>query len=370
MLRIQRLVMVVISLVKVSFYNSIGPRMGISPIYENLLSGHRFHFHSPADREIATKIAARVERGVEAQIVPGECEGYPVETGWEGGLYSTAILLLLSPDSVPARVSREDWESALNHFKGNADPPLGAVLVRACPYPKLLERKNFFRWTDDPIETLRAIERWVLSFHPLPERHSFLESLGLDRQGPLPLRHRTAHAPAGEIAQNGLPRTISARNPDHIPKVTGGAPRELLSEGCLTASGLALDRHGRGPPVVLQGPARVIDIEKTPDPEILLREIPLDEQLWRAMAVCSRHGFALELAAEVAGIGLDDARPACDRLLERRLVDPFDCAGPLFRLNTWSQAAAESGAGLEPQRRRHAEVLHARFAGWAQRPER
>jgi hypothetical protein len=170
--------------------------------------------------------------------------------------------------------------------------------------------------------------------------------------------------------------TISARNPDHIPKVTGGAPRELLSEGCLTASGLALDRHGRsglprGPPVVLQGPARVIDIEKTPDPEILLREIPLDEQLWRAMAVLQPPWLRARTGGRSGGASaLDDARPACDRLLERRLVDPFDCAGPLFRLNTWSQAAAESGAGLEPQRRRHAEVLHARFADWAQRPER
>lgn len=207
--------------------------MGISPIYENLLSGHRFHFHSPADREIATKIAARVERGVEAQIVPGECEGYPVETGWEGGLYSTAILLLLSPDSVPARVSREDWESALNHFKGNADPPLGAVLVRACPYPKLLEGKNFFRWTDDPIETLRAIERWVLSFHPLPERHSFLESLGLDRQGPLPLQHRTAHATGWRDRPEWAPtddlRTQSRSHPESDRRRAARTPERGLS---------------------------------------------------------------------------------------------------------------------------------------------
>jgi hypothetical protein len=146
MLRIQRLVMVVISLVKVSFYNSIGPLTGVSPIYENLLSGHRFICHSPADREIATKIATRVERGAEAQVVPGECEGYTVETGWEGG-----------------------WEGGLY--------TLGAVLVRACPYPKLLERKSFFRWPDDPLEALRALERWVLSFHSLPERHSFLPAL-------------------------------------------------------------------------------------------------------------------------------------------------------------------------------------------------
>lgn len=47
-------------------------------------------------------------------------------------------------------------------------------------------------------------------------------------------------------------------------------------------------------------------------------------------------------------------------MIESRLVDPFDRAVPLLRLNSWSLEAANSNGDLEPQRHRHAQVLH----GW------
>ena len=138
-----------------------------------------FICHSPSNREVAAAaIAARLERGAEARVWLEECNsdaGVTVASAWEAGTASGAIVLLLAPDSVPHRLSRADWEPVLRHVEGNAPPPLGAVLVSGCPYPRLLERKHFFRWDAERRETLRAIERRGQCVSP-PRRHSTISS--------------------------------------------------------------------------------------------------------------------------------------------------------------------------------------------------
>jgi hypothetical protein len=47
----------------------------------------------------------------------------------------------------------------------------------------------------------------------------------------------------------------------------------------------------------------------------------LELRLWRAMAVCRRNGFSLDLAARVASMSLDQAREACGRLIEQQLFE-------------------------------------------------
>lgn len=136
-----------------------------------------FLCYPPADRDIATAIAARLERGAEAKVWLEECGSHGANTvaaSWDGGLSSDAILLLLSPDAVPKRFGREDWQALLEHLEGNTPPPVGAVLLGGCPYPRLLERRHFFRWGDGAQQTLRAIERWIAGLHPQSESPSFI----------------------------------------------------------------------------------------------------------------------------------------------------------------------------------------------------
>jgi len=127
-----------------------------------------FLAHAPADREIAATIKARLARGAEANVWLDPCgrdTSQPMTAAWEDGLSSTAILLLLSPETIPQRMPREAWELLLDHVKGNAEPPVGAILLAACPYPPLLERRHFFRWSDPATATLRQVERWIIGLH-------------------------------------------------------------------------------------------------------------------------------------------------------------------------------------------------------------
>src|SRR5258708_22824563 len=98
-------------------------------------------------------IAARLERGAEAKVWLDECgshSGPTIAATWEAGLSSAAIMLLLSPEAVPQRRGRADWELVLKHLERKAEPPMGAVLLRDCLFPGLLARTRFFRLTDHP----------------------------------------------------------------------------------------------------------------------------------------------------------------------------------------------------------------------------
>ena len=128
-----------------------------------------FLCHAPSDGEIAGRIKARLDARAEAKVWLEACGRDTEQTmavAWEGGSSSAAILLLLSPDAVPQRLRRDDWQLLLDHIEGHAEPPVGALVLAACPYPPLLERKNFFRLSDGAMATLRAIERWIIALHP------------------------------------------------------------------------------------------------------------------------------------------------------------------------------------------------------------
>jgi hypothetical protein len=133
-----------------------------------------FLCYSAADREIADGIAARLERGAEARIIRDECSGPDtVAKRWDAGLSSSAIVLLLSSDSVPPKVVRADWGDLLRHVEVGETPPVRAIVVSECKYPPLLGRNGIYRWDSGP-EMLRDVERWLLSLHPAPARHPFV----------------------------------------------------------------------------------------------------------------------------------------------------------------------------------------------------
>jgi hypothetical protein len=117
-------------------------------------------YHSPADLAAVDTVVSRLERWGEIRVLPEPCESIP--EAWDPSLRADAAILLLSPDSAPGALDR--WRPLLEHIDGNAAPPAAAVLARQCRYPKLLERKLFFR-----LEEPRDIERWVMSLHdPAP----------------------------------------------------------------------------------------------------------------------------------------------------------------------------------------------------------
>jgi hypothetical protein len=124
---------------------------------------------SPADRAVADAVAARLERSAEVIVTLADHETETVAAKLECGLSSaTAVLLVLSPDSVPATVSRDgEWGPVLEHIASGEVPAVGSLLVRDCKFPRILERgKHFFRWTDSGRDAMREIEKWALSLSP------------------------------------------------------------------------------------------------------------------------------------------------------------------------------------------------------------
>lgn len=326
-----------------------------------------FLSYAPQDREIAATTAARLERGAEATVLLSECRDHTVAEDWEGGQYCAAVLLLLSPDSVPARLRREDWESLLGHISGNAEPPVAAMLVRPCAYPRLLERKNFFHWAECSTEALRAIERWGLSLQPSPERRAY-EPACLPwfqgRQRELALLWETLVDGAGSAValqvEPGSGKTSLAQEfarqageqfRDVIWVACGSRPWESIlgelasrlevpldavQEESVAMLETAVGKHRlllilddasgcvpmlprpdglasilittRSEDLALARPAVAIRLERLRREKIEAPENPAELRLWQAMAVCRPDGFPLELPAEAAGMELPDAR--------------------------------------------------------------
>lgn len=84
---------------------------------------------SPADLAVAEEIGLRLEWGAEIDAVLEDSAAESVTVTWESGRSSAAVLLLLSPESVPPRADRTEWGALLDHAAANAQPPVGAVLV-------------------------------------------------------------------------------------------------------------------------------------------------------------------------------------------------------------------------------------------------
>lgn len=374
---------------------------------------------APADRNLAEKIGARLERGAELDVVFDDSEGESVASKWESGQSSRAILLVLSPESVPPRADRTEWGALLDHVASNGEPPVASLLARECAYPRILERKNFFRWADGEREALRAIERWAIELHRdagdagftparLPWFEGREEELGalwetlVDEAGIAAVINEEPASGKTALAQEFCLRagahfrhTLWVDCGDRSQAAIVGELAEQMGVACPGEEddGLSdlLEAAGRRrtlvvlddcPPVLVQaasarGRASVLltarSAEVPPGSRVVrpaaLAEIPvappeneIDVRLLKAMAVCRRGGFPLELAARIAGLTPAQANEARSRLIEGRLADPLDEAGGRLRVN--ALAAKMAGGNLEQQRRRHAELIHQAFAGW------
>ncbi|MGC4053109.1 MAG: toll/interleukin-1 receptor domain-containing protein [Paludibaculum sp.] len=374
-----------------------------------------FLCYAPGDRAVAQTLARRLEGGAECRVTLeelGPAVGSTVAAAWDGGVGNDAILLVLSKQAVPERASRADWAELLAHVESNEDPPVACVLAEDCPHPALLERRRFFRWSDEPLEMLRALERWVVSLHPrdaatpfslaaLPEfegRDEELEKLRqalVDRCGTAVIRGRAAGSGKTWLAHE-FARRSGAHFRDALWIQCGDRPLSMIAgelawqlgiaaegtaESLLAAVGETVRSHRvlvvlddvRGaepfstPP---DGLGSVLITTREPGPALVelksrkggKKQAPLEEEvekLWRAISLCRGDGFSLELAGRVAELSGVDALEAAGKLVERGLLDALDSGGTVFRL--------AGGVSLKPEealRWRHAEALNELFLDW------
>jgi hypothetical protein len=374
-----------------------------------------FLCHAASDGEVAASIAERLERA-EARVWRAECDSIPEV--WDSGLSAAAILLLLSPSAVPQRLNRDEWEPLLAHIAGNSTPPVGSILIRECAYPRLLGRKDFHHWNDQPLQVLRAIESWVLSLNPQSESHSFVAARlpwFEGRQSELDLLWTSLVDKAGAVVlSNASPGSGKTSLAQEFARVAGGQFRDVLWIDCggrsrLSIAGelaaqigaslhspveeaiagleraignhrllVVLDDMTGDIPIDLapKGRASLLITTRMSDlphsfalgaiqpapPENTIDAAGL--RLWDAISVCRPQGFPLEFAARVADIAESDARAAAARLSAQRWIDPQDAAGLRFRLGAGRSAVRAS----EASRLQHAEVLTQTYGAWRSNP--
>lgn len=363
-----------------------------------------FLCYSPADREVADRIQVRLIHGAEATVWLEPCgrgTGQTLAAAWDGGLSAAAIVLLLSPNSIPDRLPVEQWRPLLEHVDGNATPPVGVVLLEACPYPRLLERKRLFRWSGSGPGILRQIESWIVGLHDdgppsfvparLPwfeARHSELTAMWemlVDGPGavlvlnPEPRSGKTSLAQEFACAASGHFRDVvwiacGDRPADSIAwELRRFAPqhRVLLVLDDLTEDLPLQPANDRRASVLVT--TRRADLNmpvegqtiRTGYPAPPLPECPApggaERRLWDAMSACRPQSIPLNVAMRISGMEPGEAQDAAQRLVAQRLVDPLDAAGMHFRM-----AATPAGGAF---RERHGQAIYEIFSQWRTQPE-
>jgi hypothetical protein len=354
-----------------------------------------------ADRAVGEAIAVRLEATTEVRAVQDEIPDQTLPTAWECGTASGGVIMLLSPASVPVRLSRDDWADVLRHNEAHTEPPITSVLVKPCRYPSLLERNRFLRWDESGV-TLRALQRSVMSLHPVDSgglapalqpyfagRETELEQLRaslIDQPG-LVLITGAPGSGSTSLAQEFARQSqeyfrkviwVSCRG-RALPSVLGDLAAQLgLRSPQSQLDSIArlfhqhrllavfdelehedlLDRLGGGAASVLvtrRSPIVGVQSLKVEPPPLASLGVPdsVDEQaLWEAMTVCRADQVPLDLAAAIANIPADRASDACRGLTEKRLADPLDAVSATYRLN---RPALMHGRDQE-LRRRHAQL--------------
>lgn len=378
-----------------------------------------FLCYAPRERAIAQTLARRLEGGAECRVTLeelGPAVGATVAEAWDGGLGNDAILLLLSKDAVPERASRSDWAALLAHVESNEDPPVACVLAEECPHPAILERRRFFRWSETPLEMLRALERWVVSLHPRDAATPFsLAPLPgfsgreeeLEKLRDALVDHCGTAVIGGKAAGSGktwLAHEFARRDGAHFRDVLwiscGNRPASMIAgeiawqlgiaaegtpETLLAAVGETVRSHRvlvvlddvRGPApfrAPADGLGSVLITTREDVPALISlksrksgkRAPSMEEEaekLWRATSLCRGDGFSLELAARIAELPGPAALEAAGWLVTQGLLDALDSGGTVFRLAGGVSLKAE-----EALRWRHAEALNEFFLDWRDQP--
>ncbi len=125
--------------------------------------------HAPADAETALRLADFFEANLPFRVAREEgvvTADLDLIDTVEIALSAEAVLVLLSPDSVPAKWERARWEPVFVQEQAELGCQLGFVLMRACAFPELFRRRPFFDLTGDFVPVARRLNQWLLD----PER--------------------------------------------------------------------------------------------------------------------------------------------------------------------------------------------------------
>ncbi len=85
----------------------------------------------------------------------------------EQALSADYVLLLLSPNSVPRKWTRERWEPVLVDEARKFGTRIVYVLLAPCEFPRVFRLHTFFDLSEDRLAGQRALKRWLLQ-HTLP----------------------------------------------------------------------------------------------------------------------------------------------------------------------------------------------------------
>ena len=125
-----------------------------------------FLCHAPEDAASAHDLGDYLERNCPCGIRYTECgsgAAYDLLEAAEQSMAASAVILLLSPASMPERWVRSRWEPVLIEQPAEAGTGLACVELRECRFPELLRRRDFF---DASLAGRRALKRWLLKRFP------------------------------------------------------------------------------------------------------------------------------------------------------------------------------------------------------------
>jgi hypothetical protein len=122
-----------------------------------------FFVHARPDHDVASRLAGFLEFGCDITccVDDGQIgENQDLIAKAEESLCADVLLLLLSPSSSPTRWVRERWEPVLFEQARQAKVEVVTMLLRECPFPPLLRRRNFIDATTNWLTARRLLKRW------------------------------------------------------------------------------------------------------------------------------------------------------------------------------------------------------------------
>ena len=320
---------------------------------------------------MAAELAGFLERGANVEVLLAEGEIRPPDdivskVAREGGT-AEAVLLLFSPDSIPAHWDRDEWEPAFRTQPAAVGTRVAAVLVRECYVPGLLRRANFIDLTPNRLAGFRDVKRWLMGRRPpfqLPSHEApaaEVEALAVrlaDQPGTatvdapetalafarvhagefeavfwLNCRARGTAALAGDLGEQlGLP--LPGPLADDLERLRRCcADRRCLY--LLDGTGGTLDVFGPRASVL-----RIMPAARPAPPDLTA-----DECLLLAAYTACAPGAEADLAAQVAGLSEERAAAALAGLATRGLPARYD-APPPEKLARRHAALARELAGV------------------------
>lgn len=354
--------------------------------------------HASQDSATAGALARRLESCAEARLSLAATEAaapdllhlWDVED-------ADAVLLLLAPECVPAHSSRASWQPVLDQLQARNRPDVGAVVLRPCAYPPLLQRAAFFR--EDLTDThLRDLAAWLLNLHPDPgwPEWSILHPArpapgAVQPSDTAPLWSALADQP-GRFALDGaaaptlaqaFAREAAGQFRATLRLDAAGRPPDCLAGELAAALGVrvegsledawsqvasVLDAHRlllildgwEGDLPWQAGPAGRSSVLTLSPPVLPACETAPPLPLWSAALACRAAGFPLALAESASALARGEALRQARFLCDQGLLAETDPVNLLYR-------RLASGAAAPQTRLAHAQALNSIFLDRRQR---